>query len=101
MSASSEDDLRRILVVDTETTGLFKPQQIATMTDPGIDIPDIVSIAWKFGDGSGEQYHVVRTLKPMDPKSVQIHKLTPEHVKKHGEDPKDVLRAFMQAVRRA
>jgi len=92
----------RVLLFDTETTGLpHKPQYPAKMCKN--NWADIVSIAWiladEYGNALETEYHVIRPdgwSIPQD--SVEIHKITEEHAYTYGDSLRCVITKFIECV---
>ena len=91
----------RVLIFDTETTGLPKNQKVAPNVDNIGDWPHIVQISWLYYDTDtcqliGESDNIIK-LPPgviISEESTNIHKITNEMCKK-GEKLCDVLEKFI------
>jgi len=93
----------KVLVFDTETTGL--PKKGASLSQPEL-FPYIVQISWLVFDDATMRItnindHVVLLPEGMDipQESTNIHGITTEVMRKSGEGIRVVLESFQQAVR--
>jgi DNA polymerase-3 subunit alpha len=84
----------RILIFDTETTGLPKNRNANSLQGPD-NWPDIVSVAWAVYENGVRQFIKYAVIKPVnwviDEDSIKIHKITQEYAMEHGENLRDVL----------
>jgi DNA polymerase III epsilon subunit-like protein len=89
----------KLLIFDTETTGLPKSRQPST-TGPNI-WPHIVSISWVILESDTNKIEKERSyiIKPLNweipEESVRIHGINQEKAIKHGEDLAKVLGEFL------
>ena len=93
----------KVLVFDTETTGL--PKKGATLSEPEL-FPYIVQISWLVFDDTTMRItnindHIVLLPEGMDipQESTNIHGVTNEAMQQSGEDIKLILEMFNQSVK--
>ena len=93
----------KVLVFDTETTGL--PKNGAKISQPEL-FPYIVQFSWLIYDDASQRItninnHIVRLPEGMEipQESINIHGITTDIMLENGEDIKLVLESFQQAVR--
>jgi len=87
----------RLLIFDTETTGLPKTRE------PAIKYPDnwphLVSIAWVVVENDKilkSEYHIIRPQWEIPADSVKIHGITHEKAMAEGEHLSDVMLKFIE-----
>jgi DNA polymerase III epsilon subunit-like protein len=87
----------RLLIFDTETTGLPKTREPAIK---GADNwPHLVSIAWVVVEGDmvvKSEYHIIKPNWEIPQDSVNIHGITYEKAMAEGEHLSDVILKFME-----
>ena len=87
----------RLLLFDTETTGLPKSKESATRAPN--NWPHLVSLAWIVLENDQvvkEEYHVVKPEWEIPSESSKIHGITQEYAETHGEPLADVIDKFLQ-----
>lgn len=93
----------RVLIFDTETTGLPKLRRISAM-DKKDNWPDLVSICWRLFDDGKEVKKMYHVIKPMgwtiSEEVSAIHGITTEKAME-GDDMRTVLSIFREDVRTA
>lgn len=91
----------RIIIFDTETTGLPKLKRLSAM-DSKDNWPDIVSICWRVFEDTKEisnNYYIIRPEGWVIPEdSFKIHKISQERAMKEGASLNDVLMKFKNDI---
>jgi DNA polymerase-3 subunit epsilon len=97
----------RMIVFDTETTGLpdFKnPSKYRRFGLEFYGYPQIVQLAWLEYDNTTHEIHYedhIINIQSDIPKDVQkIHGITNEIMREKGENPRKVLKQFIEAIER-
>lgn len=91
----------RVVIFDTETTGLPKLRRISAM-DKKDNWPDLVSICWTVDEGTPRtHYHVIRPMGwTIAEEAAKIHGITTEAAM-GGDDMREVLTKFREDIRGA
>ncbi len=103
-TTQEEMSSRRIIIFDTETTGLPKSYRRPALEERG-NWPDLVSICWQiFTDGrlEAKEYFIIRPDGwTITEESTKFHKITHEMAERVGRPLEEILRKFKHDCRRA
>lgn len=85
---------RRVLFVDTETTGF--PKCFSAGIRMKGNWPDVIQLGYSTSDSDEIVCEYLTPSQPVTEGSIKKHGITEEFLKEHGKDPRDVFRRFLR-----